>query len=86
MNIPRYVDTYEPEEPVDLEQVFSEWLQVKKEISEAEEKLLDMFSELVPTDKNNVEKMHREKEMLTTIVHATKPKERNADKIQLTLF
>lgn len=86
LNIPRYVDTYEPEEPVDLEQVFSEWLQVKKEISEAEEKLLDMFSELVPTDKNNVEKMHREKEMLTTIVHATKPKERNADEIQLTLF
>lgn len=86
LNIPRYVDTYEPEEPVDLEQVFSEWLQVKKEISEAEEKLLDMFSELVPTDKNNVKKMHREKEMLTTIVHTTKPKERNADKIQLTLF
>ena len=86
LNIPRYVDTYEPEEPVDLEQVFSEWLQVKKEISEAEEKLLDMFSELVPTDKNNVEKMHREKETLTTIVHATKPKERNADEIQLTLF
>lgn len=83
LNIPRYVDTYVPEEPVDLEQVFSEWLQVKKEISETEEKLLDMFSELVPTDKSNIEKMHREKEMLTTIV---KPKERNADKIQLTLF
>ena len=86
LNIPRYVDTYEPEEPVDLEQVFSEWLQVKKEISETEEKLLDMFSELVPTNENDVEKMHREKEMLTTIVHTTKPKERNADKIQLTLF
>lgn len=56
LNIPRYVDTYEPKEPVDLEQVFSEWLQVKKEISEAEEKLLDMFSELVPTDKSNVKK------------------------------
>lgn len=86
LNIPRYVDTYEPEEPVDLEQVFSEWLQVKKEISEAEEKLLDMFSELVPTDKSNIEKMHREKKMLTTIVHTTKLKEGNADKIQLTLF
>lgn len=86
LNIPRYVDTYEPEEPVDLEQVFSEWLQVKKEISEAEEKLLDMFSELVPTDKSNIEKMHRDKKMLTTIVHTTKLKEGNADKIQLTLF
>lgn len=83
LNIPRYVDTYEPKEPVDLEQVFSEWLQVKKEISEVEEKLLDMFSELVPTDKSNVKKMNREREMLTTIV---KPKERDADKIQLTLF
>lgn len=83
LNIPRYVDTYEPEEPVDLEQVFSEWLQVKKEISEAEEKLLDMFSELVPTDKKTLKKMNRDKEMLTTIV---KPKERDADKIQLTLF
>lgn len=86
LNIPRYVDTYVPEEPVDLEHIFSEWLQIEKEISEAEEKLLDMFSELVPTDKSNVEKMNRAKEMLATIVHTTKPKERNADKIQLTLF
>lgn len=86
LNIPRYVDTYEPEEPVDLEQIFSEWLQVKKEISEAEENILDMFSELVPTDKSNIEKMNREKEMLTAIVHTTKQKERNADEDQLTLF
>lgn len=86
LNIPRYVDTYEPEEPVDLEQVFSEWLQVKKEISETEEKLLGMFSELVPTDKSNIEKMNREKEMLAAIVHITKQKERNADEDQLTLF
>lgn len=68
LNIPRYVDTYVHEEPVDLEQIFSELLQVEKEISEAEEKLLDMFSELVPTDKNNIEKMNREKEMLVAIV------------------
>ena len=53
---------------MDLEQIFSELLQVEKEISEAEEKLLDMFSELVPTDKNNIEKMNREKEMLAAIV------------------
>lgn len=68
LNIPRYVDTYVHEEPVDLEQIFSELLQVEKEISEAEEKLLDMFSELVSTDKNNIEKMNREKEMLVAIV------------------
>lgn len=72
LNIPRYVDTYEPEKPVDLEQVLSEWLQVKKEISETEEKLLDMFVELVPTDKSNLEKMNRKKEILATIVHANK--------------
>lgn len=72
LNIPRYVDTYVPEEPVDLEHIFSEWLQIEKEISEAEEKLLDMFSELVPTDKRNVGKMNREKEMLAAIVHANK--------------
>lgn len=68
LNIPRYVDTYVPEEPVELEQVLAEWLQIEKEISEAEEKLLDMFSELVPTDKSNIEKMNRAKEMLTAIV------------------
>lgn len=68
LNIPRYVDTYVPEEPVELEQVLAEWLQIEKEISEAEEKLLDMFSELVPTDKSNIEKMNREKEMLAAIV------------------
>ena len=72
LNIPRYVDTYVHEEPVDLEQIFSELLQLKKEISETEEKLLDMFSELVPTDKSNIEKMNREKEMLASIV---KPKD-----------
>ena len=86
LNIPRYVDTYVPEDPVDLEQVFSEWLQVKKEISEVEEKLLDMFSELVPTDKSNIGKIDREKEMFATIVNTTKQKERNADEDQLTLF
>ena len=68
LNIPRYVDTYVHEDPVDLEQIFSELLQVEKEISETEEKLLDMFSELVPTDKSNIEKMNREKEMLAAIV------------------
>ena len=68
LNIPRYVDTYVHEEPVDLEQIFSGWLQIEKEISEAEEKLLDMFSELVPTDKSNAEKMNRAKEMLAAIV------------------
>lgn len=68
LNIPRYVDTYVHEDPVDLEQIFSELLQVEKEISETEEKLLDMFSELVPTDKNNIEKMNREKEMFAAIV------------------
>lgn len=86
LNIPRYVDTYEPEEPVALEQVFSEWLQIKKEISETEEKIVDMFSELVPTDKSNIGKMNREKEMLTKIVNTNKQKERNADEDQLTLF
>ena len=68
LNIPRYVDTYVHEDPVDLEQIFSEWLQIEKEISEAEEKLLDMFSELVPTDKSNIEKMNRAKEMFAAIV------------------
>lgn len=37
----------------------------KKDISEAEEKILDMFFELVPTEKSNIGKMNREKEMLT---------------------
>ena len=44
------------------------WLQIEKEISEAEEKLLDMFSELVPSDTSNIEKMNRAKELLTAIV------------------
>lgn len=68
LNIPSYVDTFVHEDPVDLEQIFSEWLQIEKEISETEEKLLDMFSELVPTDKSNVEKLNREKEMFAAIV------------------
>lgn len=73
LNIPRYVDTFVHEDPVDLEQIFSELLQIEKEISETEEKLLDMFSELVPTDKSNVEKFNREKEMLAAIVKSKNP-------------
>ena len=86
LNIPRYVDTYEPEEEIDLEQCLSGWLSVKEEISKAEDNILEMFSELVPTNKTNTEKFNREKELFSKIVHKTKTNERKSEEIQTTLF
>lgn len=86
LNIPRYVDTYEPDEEIDLEQCLSGWLEIKEEINKAEDNLLEMFSELVPTNKTNTEKFNREKELFSKIVHKTKTNERKSEEIQTTLF
>lgn len=86
LNIPRYVDTYEPEESIDLKQVLTEWKQLREEIVVADEKILEMFLELETTNKNDEQYFNETKQLLKTIVHTSKPKERKAKETQLTLF
>lgn len=46
LNIPRYVDTFEEEEPVDIKALHEEIKEINKELAEAEESLLEMLDEL----------------------------------------
>lgn len=50
LNIPRYVDTFEEEEPVDLVQVSQELMKVQDDIKQQETELLSMINDLAVTD------------------------------------
>lgn len=50
LNIPRYVDTFEEEEPIDIVALSNEINDINKEIEETEEELLKMLDELAVTD------------------------------------
>ena len=52
LNIPRYVDTFEEEAPVDLVQVSQEMQQVQQEIAAANADLLAMLNDLAVTEDN----------------------------------
>ncbi|WEV42426.1 type I restriction-modification system subunit M [Bifidobacterium sp. ESL0682] len=51
LNIPRYVDTFEEEEPIDIDEVNRQLAETDKEIAELQAKFDAMVKELVPTDK-----------------------------------
>lgn len=53
LNIPRYVDTFEEEEPIDLDEVNREIAQVDEEIAKLEKELEAMIADLVPTDQDD---------------------------------
>lgn len=46
LNIPRYVDTFEPEPPVDMVKVRDELFEIEKEIKELEEKILNDLNDM----------------------------------------
>jgi len=46
LNIPRYVDTFEEEEPVDLDLVSSELQALESDMSETDKTILDFCNEL----------------------------------------
>lgn len=46
LNIPRYVDTFEEEEPIDIEEVSKELVNLNKEIEKTEKEFLSMLDEL----------------------------------------
>lgn len=63
LNIPRYVDTFEEEEPIDLKILGQEITSISKEIEEAEEQLLKMLDDLV-VNEDSVELVELTKRML----------------------
>ena len=50
LNIPRYVDTFEPEPPVDLGKLTDEMIKTQQEIDQNEKELLSMMKELTSKD------------------------------------
>lgn len=52
LNIPRYVDKFEEEEPIDIVELSKEMQQINKEIAEAEKEFLAMLDELQVTDES----------------------------------
>lgn len=51
LNIPRYVDTFEPEPEVDLGELTNEMKQTNKEIAKNEKELVEMLEDLTTDDK-----------------------------------
>lgn len=52
LNIPRYVDTFEEEEPIDIVALSREMIELNQEISNTEQEFLSMLNQLAVTDDN----------------------------------
>ncbi len=50
LNIPRYVDTFEEEEPIDIIALSQEIVDINQEISKTEQEFLSMLNQLAVTD------------------------------------
>lgn len=55
LNIPRYVDTFEPEPEIDLKQVSKELTEVNVQIKDNEKELVEMLKQLTSNDDNVME-------------------------------
>lgn len=74
LNIPRFVDTFEEEEPIDLYEVANDLLELDREIAQSENKLLEMLAELTGPEE------------LMPGLEATKEYFRGGKKGQMSLF
>ena len=52
LNIPRYVDTFEEEEPIDIVELSKEMKNIDAEIKKAERELLAMIGQLAVTEES----------------------------------
>lgn len=57
LNIPRYVDTFEEEEPVDLEEVVSELVKVDEDLMKHQTELMGMLRELTASTSEEQQKL-----------------------------
>lgn len=64
MNIPRYVDTYEPEELPDVSEIFRELQQIQKETEAAEREFLEMMKQLTGRDAEAERQIRQEEKLL----------------------
>ena len=58
LNIPRYVDTFVPEPPVDLKKVAKDLTETQKEIDKNEKELVGMLKELTSDDQDVMDGLH----------------------------
>ncbi|HCM90004.1 MULTISPECIES: type I restriction-modification system subunit M [Vagococcus] len=67
LNIPRYVDTFEEEEPVDMESVADQLIEVEEQLNNSTQKLMTMFQELVGTTPESQTELEITREKMTKI-------------------
>lgn len=57
LNIPRYVDTFEEEEPIDIEEVADDLLQIESELTRHHRELMGMLQDLVASNPEDQQKL-----------------------------
>ena len=68
LNIPRYVDTFIPEEAQPLGKILRELIEIDKEIAETEREFARLFGQLVATDSTEQEDLGTEQELMREYV------------------
>lgn len=72
LNIPRYVDTFEEEEPVDMEAVADQLIEVEAQLNGNSQELMRMFQELVATTPEAQTELENTREKMTRIWQSEK--------------
>ncbi|WP_238709879.1 N-6 DNA methylase [Streptococcus suis] len=68
LNIPRYVDTFIPEEVQPLGVILRELIEIDKEIAETEREFARLFGQLVATDPTEQEELENDQQLLSKYV------------------
>ena len=68
LNIPRYVDTFVPEEVQPLGKILRELIEIDKEIAETEREFARLFGQLIATDSTEQEELGTEQELMREYV------------------
>lgn len=68
LNIPRYVDTFEPEPDIDLVKVATELQEVDQKITENKKQLLNMMNELTGTDEKSARQLDQFKKIMRRLI------------------
>lgn len=63
LNIPRYVDTYVPEELPDLTELFQELIQLDIETAEMEKTFFEMMKQLIGTDEETEQELRKQEKL-----------------------
>lgn len=73
LNIPRYVDTYEPPPPIDILEVTKDMLQLRRERAALDEKICGMISEMVTSDEQTAAELEAVRKMFAAFAETAKP-------------